>query len=255
MALDLANYEQKARDATMAFWGNRQKALQAKIEAGKIDQGERGAVTAGNTMDGFVALLVDLVAANGLGHAKVHQHRRALTLPGYFRPTKLWDVLVILDGRLIAAIEMKSHVGPSFGNNANNRAEEAIGTAHDFWIAFREGAFGDQARPFTAWLVMVEDAPASRRPGTRDASQHFPIFPEFRNASYLQRYDLLCRRLVLENLYTAACTLVSPRDASTTGTYEDMSELTSLKSLVVAFAGHIAAEAARQTGSPSKELF
>jgi hypothetical protein len=34
-----------------------------------------------------------------------------------------------------------------------------------------------------------------------------------------------------------------------------MSELTNLKSPVVAIAGHIAAEAARQTGSPSKELF
>lgn len=40
-----------------------------------------------------------------------------------------------------------------------------------------------------------------------------------------------------------------------THTYEDMSELASLKSLVDAFAGQIAAEAARQTGSPSKELF
>lgn len=230
----------------MAFWGNREKALQAKREAGKTDQGERGAVTAGNTMDGFAALLIDLVKANGLGRAMVHQKRRMLTLPGYFRPTKLWDVLVILDGRLIAAIEMKSHVGPSFGNNANNRAEEAIGTAHDFWTAFREGAFGQHARPFIAWLVMVEDAPASRRPGQRDASLHFPMLPEFRNASYLQRYDLLCQRLVVENLYTAACTLVSSREAVTSGAFEQMSELTSLKSLVVSFAAHIAAEAARE---------
>ena len=60
MGLDLADYEAKARDATMAFWGNRQKALQAKVEAGKTDTGERGAVTAGNTMDGFTALMIDL---------------------------------------------------------------------------------------------------------------------------------------------------------------------------------------------------
>ena len=43
-----------------------------------------------------------------------------LTLPGYFRPTKLWDLLVTYKGQLIAAIELKSHVGPSFGNNFNN---------------------------------------------------------------------------------------------------------------------------------------
>lgn len=202
MALDLADYERKAREAVMAFWGNRAKALQAKIEAGTTDTGERGAVTAGTTMDSFTALLIDLVKANGLGHADIHQRRHVLTLPGYFRPTKLWDVLVIHQGRLIAALEMNSQVGPSFGNNAHNRAEEAIGSAHDFWTAYREGAFGaDTPRPFLGWLMMVEDAPASRSPAKRETSLHYPIFPEFRGASYLQRYDLLCQKLVRENLY------------------------------------------------------
>ncbi len=247
MALDLAHYDAKARDATMAFWGNREKAMQAKREAGKLDQGERGAVTAGNTMDGFTALVIDLVQANGLGHASIHRTRPVLTLPGYFRPTKLWDILVILDDRLIAAVELKSHVGPSFGNNANNRAEEAIGTAHDFWTAYREGAFGSYARPFVGWLVMVEDAPASRRPGQRDASRHFPVFKDFRKVSYLQRYDILCQRLVRENLYTAACTLTSGRVSVSNGDYGEMSELTNLTSFVTAFAGHIATEAARSS--------
>ncbi len=102
-----------------------------------------------------------------------------LTLPGYFRPTKLWDLLVIYKGELIAAIELKSQVGPSFGNNFNNRTEESIGTAHDLWTAFREEAFGKQPRPFVGWLMMVEDAPESRRP-VRDSSPHFPVFEEFK---------------------------------------------------------------------------
>lgn len=245
MPLDLADYERKAREATMAFWGNRQKALEAKIAAGKTDTGERGAVTAGNTMDGFVALIIDLVHANGLGHASIYQKRATLTLPGFFRPTKLWDVLVIQDKRLVAAVEMKSQVGPSFGNNANNRAEEAIGTAHDFWTAYRDGAFGNQPKPFVGWIAMIEDAEKSRRPGKRETSQHFPIFPEFKNVSYLQRYDLLCQKLVKENLYSAACTLASPREAATTGEFRDMSELSSLRSFIASFAGHIAAEAVR----------
>lgn len=246
MALDLADYERKAREAVMSFWGNRAKALQAKIEAGTMDTGERGAVTAGTTMDGFTALLIDLVKANGLGHADIHQKRHVLTLPGYFRPTKLWDVLVIHQGRLIAALEMKSQVGPSFGNNANNRAEEAIGSAHDFWTAYREGAFGaDTPRPFLGWLMMVEDAPASRSPAKRETSVHYPIFPEFRGASYLQRYNLLCQKLVRENLYTAACTLASQQEAKDSGVFVDVSELTSLRSFVTAFAARVAAEAAR----------
>jgi hypothetical protein len=73
----------------------------------------------------------------------------------------------------------------------------------------------------------------------------FPIFPEFKNISYLGRYDVLCQKLVKENLYTAACTLASPRAAATTGDFSNMSELSSLKSFITAFAGHIAAEAAR----------
>jgi type II restriction enzyme len=82
-----------------------------------------------------------LVRANGLSHASIHQNRAFLTLPGFFRPTKLWDLLVIHQGKLIAAIELKSQVGPSFGKNFNNRTEEAIGSAYDFQTAFREGAF------------------------------------------------------------------------------------------------------------------
>src|SRR5579871_415538 len=146
MAIDLVDYDKKAKEAVEAFWGNRDKARQKQMEAGKTDAGERASVTAGNNMDGFIALIKDVVQANGLSHAQIYLERGVLTLPGYFRPTKLWDMLVINDGRLIAAVELKSQVGPSFGNNFNNRAEEAIGTAHDLWTAYREGAFGKIGR-------------------------------------------------------------------------------------------------------------
>ena len=228
----------------MAFWGNREKARQKQIEAGKVDAGERAGVTAGKNMDGFIALVIDLVRANGLGHADIHQKRAVLTLPGYFRPTKLWDLLVINEGRLIAAVELKSQVGPSFGNNFNNRTEEAIGTAHDLWTAYREGAFGKHPKPFVGWMMMVEDEPASRAP-VRDTSPHFPVFKEFQGASYLKRYDILCQRLVQEQLYTTAALLASPRTAVTTGEFNALSEMTNLKTFVTTLAGHIAAEAAR----------
>jgi hypothetical protein len=244
MAIDLSDYERKAREATMAFWGNREKARQKQIESGKADQGERAGVTAGKNMDGFLALLIDIVKANGLKHAQIHQQRAVVTLPGYFRPTKLWDALVINRGHLVAAVELKSQVGPSFGNNFNNRTEEAIGTAHDLWTAYREGAFGKQPRPFVGWLMMVEDAPESRRP-VSDRSPHFPVFKEFQGASYLKRYDILCQRLIQEQLYGAASVLASPRTAATTGDFGEMSELTGLKTFITGLAGHVAAEAAR----------
>ena len=245
MPLDLANYEKRSRKSVKAFWGNRVAARQRQVESGNADRGERAGVTSGKNMDGFVALIIELVKKNGLGNAEIHQSRALLTLPGYFRPAKLWDLLVINDGRLVAAIELKSQVGPSFGNNFNNRTEEAIGTAHDLWTAYREGAFGLHPKPFVGWLMMVEDTAKSRKP-VRDASPHFPVFPEFQGASYLKRYEVLCQRLIQEQLYSTAALLTSTREAISTGAYGQMSDMTSLKTFVTSIAGHIAAEAARR---------
>jgi len=92
--------------------------------------------------------------------------------------------------------------------------------------------------------MLVEDAVGSRAP-VRDASPHFPVFPEFQGASYLRRYDILCQRLVQEQLYTSATVLASPRSAIDSGDYAELSGMTSMKTFVTSLAGHIAAEAAR----------
>lgn len=245
MSLDLDNYEAQAREAVKLFWGNREAALARQIEAGTQDAGSRGAVTAGKNMDGFLAIARSLVEANGLAEANICVQQRVLTLPGFFRPTKQWDMLVMHRGELVAALEFKSQVGPSFGNNFNNRSEEAIGTAHDLWTAYREGALGrDVPRPFLGWVMLLEDCLKSNAP-VKDKEPHFPVDPAFRQASYAQRYDLLCKRLVQEGLYNSATFLASPRDAATDGRYRHLSELTSLKTFVTDFAGYIAAVAAR----------
>lgn len=244
MGIDLADYQQKAKLAVQAFWGGRDSAAQKQLVSGKVDQGSRGAVTGGKNMDGFVEIVTDLVRANGLSDVDVHLKRRVLTLPGYFRPTKRWDLLILSKTRLVAALEFKSQVGPSFGNNVNNRTEEAIGTAHDFWIAYREGAFGEIPKPFIGWLMLVEDAPKSRS-AVKDRSPHFAVFPEFQNASYLDRYNILCKKLVQEQLYSSAALIASPRSGKNDGSYSDLSTLTSLKTFVTSFAGHIAAAAAQ----------
>lgn len=244
MALDLVDYDQKARQAVKAFWRMRDAAKQQQMKAGKPDQGERAGVTAGKNMDGFVELVVDIIRANGLADAAIHQRKALLALPGYFRPTKLWDLLVFCEGRLVAAIELKSHVGPSFGNNFNNRTEEAIGTAHDFWTAYREGALGQQPPPFAGWLMLVEDDAGSRAP-VQEKSPHFPVFREFKGASYLERYDILCQRLTQEQLYTAAAVITTSRDAVGSGQYGELSPMTGLKNFVTSLAGHVATAAAR----------
>lgn len=92
--------------------------------------------------------------------------------------------------------------------------------------------------------MLVEDAPRSRSP-IKDQSSHFPVREEFQGASYIDRYNLLCKKLVQEHLYTATAVLASPQTAIRSGKFSDVSELTSLKTFVTSFAGHIAAEAAR----------
>ena len=244
MSLNLCNYEKRAREAVKVFWGNRELARQKQIEAGKADHGDRASVTAGKNMDGFVALMKRIVEGNGLRNASFTFGRSVLTLPGFFRPTKQLDMLVLHKGFLIAALEFKSQVG-SFGNNFNNRTEEALGSAHDFWTAYREGGFGeDVPKPFLGWMILLEDAPGSRRTVT-DRSPHFPLRPEFVNACYATRYDLLCKKLVREQLYTSACVIRSPRKSIRTGKYEELSDVTSLKAFVTELAGHITVRAAK----------
>jgi hypothetical protein len=100
----------------------------------------------------------------------------------------------------------------NLGPPLNNRTEEAIGTTHDLWTAYREGSFDEAPRPSVVWLMLVEDAPKPRS-SVKERSIHFPVRPELQNASYIQRYDLLCKTLVQEQLYTTASIITSTQTA------------------------------------------
>jgi hypothetical protein len=75
-------------------------------------------------------------------------------------------------------------------------------------------------------------------------SPNFPLFPEFRGASYAERYNILCKKLMAEQLYTAAAVILSSRTSAKSGAYSEMSDMTGLKAFVTTLAGHVAAEAA-----------
>ncbi len=68
---------------------------------------------------------------------------------------------------------------------------------------------------------------------------------EFKGASYLKRYDLLCQRLVQEQLYTTAAVIAAERSAVDTGDFTNLSDMTSLKAFITSLAGHVASTAAR----------
>ena len=210
--------ELKIREAAKYFWATRERqASEQGARSGIKDSGARSAVTGGAQMDGFVRLVRDLLYDNGLPLGSIH-HESRIEIPGWYRSEKKWDLLVIMDGKLIAAIEFKSQIGPSFGNNFNNRAEEAIGSATDLWAAYREGAFKPSTRPWLGYLMMLEDCPASAKP-VRSSEPFFGVFPEFKGASYKQRYEILLTKLVRERLYDAACFILSDSKTGKQGAY------------------------------------
>jgi hypothetical protein len=62
------------------------------------------------------------------------------------------------------------------------------------------------------------------------------VFPEFVNSSYMKRYELFCRKLVLERHYTSAAFIISDRVNGQNGEFEtpaaDLSTRSFAKSLV-----------------------
>lgn len=236
MSIEIEGYEELAQAAVDHFWDSRQKAKEKQAAEGKNDQGERSAVTAGKNMDGFLDLVREIVKKNGPSDLRILTNSRLLTLPGYFRPTKNWDMLIMHKKDLVAVLEFKSQVGPSFGNNFNNRCEEAIGSATDLATAFREGSLGNSPRPFVGFLMMVEDC-ANSRASVKIDSPYFPVFKEFEKSSYAKRYEILCRKLVLEGLYSETCLLLSSRDKK----YSEPSPTNNLKRFLAGLAAHVAA--------------
>ena len=140
-------YTSALRKAVRQFWTTRSAQARRQGASESPDRGGRSAVTGGAQMDGFAQLIEKVVRRSRRKELEIFRNKR-VELPGFFRPTKKWDLLVMANGELAAVIELKSQVG-SFGNNFNNRIEEAVGSAQDLWVAFREGALGS----LEPWLV------------------------------------------------------------------------------------------------------
>lgn len=217
----------------------------------------------GRNMQGFAGLVNQVVKYCGLPDHSVLVRKSSVILPGYFRATKNWDVLVVHERRLLAVFEFKSQVG-AFGNNFNNRAEEAVGSATDLWTANHEGAYRSPGEtsagqgslrdepvinpilraggkpPFAGWLMLLEECPESMQPVSVD-EPHFPVFPQFQGASYAERYRILCERLVERRLYDAAALVLArrPGPAGSAIRHRSLSDATSVRGLFSAFAGRL----------------
>lgn len=234
MSLSL-RWEERVREAVRHFWLTREsQSTRQGAKSGTRDAGFRTAVTGGKQLDGFVELVRDYLEETGIGKPNIYCER-TIELPGWYRAEKQWDLLVVVDGCLIAAIEFKSQVG-SFGNNFNNRTEEALGSAADLWAAYREGAFAPSQRPWLGYVMILEEAVESQRP-VGVSEPHFKVFEEFHGASYAKRYEILLTKLVRDRHYDSAALVLSSREQGINGTYSEPSSELSLSGFLNALLG------------------
>jgi hypothetical protein len=217
------------------FWETRDKQRTEQVEKEVRDTGNRSSVTGGKQLDGFINLLFQV--AKDIGIPENCIYTKGNQLPGYFRPTKDWDMIIITPSKkLVAVIELKSQVG-SFGNNFNNRTEEALGSAIDLWTAFRENAYPNQAIPWLGYLMIVEKSDKSTSP-VRLSEPYFPVFKEFHNTSYIDRYKLFCQKLMLERHYSQCCLIWSKSNFE----FGSVDENISIQAFLYSFIGQLSGQ-------------
>lgn len=209
------------------FW--RTKNKQSKHSS---DSSNRGAVVGGKQLDGFLKLLKNACMSAGVPEECIYDNNNHV--PGFFRSSKDWDFMVISpSGKLLVLIELKSQVG-SYGNNFNNRTEEALGNATDLWTAYREKEFPTFGPPWVGYLMLIGDDEKSSSP-IRNYTTHFPVLHEFENTSNIDRYRIMCEKLMTERLYTSAC-LIRTKDVKT---YCDASENLSISHFINSLKGYL----------------
>ena len=232
MPIVLPPFEDRLRKAVAHYW--RTLAAQSSKQKAGMDHGRRSAVTGGKQMDGFCELVDWVLRENGLGEASIYV-RSDRELPGFFRPTKEWDMLVVHEGRTIAAIEFTSQRVPPLASDTNTRIEETIGMAEGMWTAFRQEANGrSRPRPWLGWVMLVEDRTES--------------------GSYGRRYEQILHKFTYERLFDSTALLASSGKGGAQGAFIEPAEDLSMKRLLSSLVGWTSryfAELMYQKGSSS----
>lgn len=238
--MSIENLEQELSDAVIHYWATLSDQEDAQQKSENTARGRRAQVVGGAQMDGFAGLIEDALVEAGLPRdAVLHDHDAVL--PGYYRATKRWDIAVVVDGKLLAVMELKS-IASSFGNNLNNRIEEAVGNNTDLYQAYQEGLFEPSPTPWVGYLILMADTEKSRS-SVRIREPNFEVDDEFKDASYIDRAEQLCLRMVRQRIVDQAAFITSGKDAGLDGVFDEINpELTFrryLSSLVAHVQSHL----------------
>ena len=192
-----------------------ERAEQAALECTRRATG--GNTQSGKHIDPVSKLIVEDMMGLGYDPSQLYSSGREVILPGWFRPSKKWDIAAYENGVLIGAIELKS-ISSSFGNNANNRAEESIGSATDVEFATRNHLLEPTTlKPNFGFVLLVNENEESSAHRERRLSDT-PIYgvdPRFEHTSYIDRFTILGERLLEERVYQAVWMAAINLDADT----------------------------------------
>ena len=76
--------------------------------------------------------------------------------PGYYRPEKQWDLIVVVDGKLLVAVRAEVASWAKFRQQLNNRAgKRRSAMPRDIWTADRQGLLGVCQAPFLGYLFLL----------------------------------------------------------------------------------------------------
>ena len=86
------------------------KQREKQVGSGKIDGGSRGDGTGGGHIEALELFVKELLIEFGIKEDDISTKQK-LELPGYYRSTKKWDLLVVSWQQLMIAVEFKSISG------------------------------------------------------------------------------------------------------------------------------------------------
>ena len=174
-------------------------------------EGNRGIMIGGGAMDGFASAARTVALSAGVPESDIiisrsAQDKRA-TLPGFFRPSKNFDFVIIHDQIPVVALEFKS-INSSFGNNMNNRADEAIGQGTDLNAMYDSNGI-PEGEFFSGYILCMADNEGSNTATREITLPLISLNVEMNGLSYQGRGDAMCLRLEEQSIWTCTSFLSS----------------------------------------------
>ena len=194
--------EKELEEALFQVFDLEVSAAESQKLRGSSDQGLRAGVTSGKHLDPLAEYIANKLVSYGIDKADIYTGSSGMEIPGWYRPNKQWDILAFDGKSLVSAIELKS-IGSSYGNNFNNRTEEALGSATDASAAVKYNMFVNEQPPAFGYVMVVRSDEKSRNVIKIIPEPHFKVDSVFYQNSYLDRFKIMCTRMLNEKLYDA----------------------------------------------------